>query len=75
MSKVLETLGLRNGACKRLVTLAAASSECESGCCLHGVFPEEKVAMCYEQRKLTESFYVLTSFLYVRGTTRGDKRG
>ena len=39
-----KTLGLRDRACKGFVGLAAASSECEGGCYLHGVFPEEKLS-------------------------------
>jgi len=44
MPKVRQTLGLRDRACERLAKLTAASSERESGCYLHGVFPEEKIA-------------------------------
>jgi hypothetical protein len=55
MPKVRKTLGLCNRACKRFVTFTAASSECESSCCLHGLFPEEKIAECSKRQKATEN--------------------
>ena len=54
-----KTLGLRDRACKGFVGHAAASSEREIDCYLHGLFPEEKLA--------TESFYSKTAFEYVEG--------
>jgi O-6-methylguanine DNA methyltransferase len=44
MPKVRKTLGLCNRARKRFATFTATSSECESSCYLHGMFPEEEIA-------------------------------
>jgi len=62
-----ETRGLRDCACEGFAGFAAIASECESGCYLHGMCPEEKVAYAFQNGANPQGFTVTNLSVTWRG--------